>query len=376
MPIRNIKDIIDNRGYVVSQRDRNIFEKEDLQTFFGLSNNDAIEFILYDINDNQLPQSLHGNVRYIPLTTENINDYLMIAEGTEFTKNNLPEYFIDAERLIREAGYNTGIFKVQITLINKRVGSNDDTDKLWIQQISPSRTEIRLLPLERSNNIEDLKKRFNILYKDGNFRDDVAPYVTQFLEQANAVEARERMEELFGNKWIDRIETEFRIQDISSLLTTVYTRFIEAAHFEFSNRISDITDTKYGQPKDTEPDLELSVTDVMEKCMEIMQQCINYYLPERDKTTDAKLDIDKKASINEMKIIHQRAEAEDTFFDTKATVQQITVKSPPEAVGRTITFDAPPDTTTDDDTDDIRIPTGGNGDPRPERPGGPHLEVN
>lgn len=378
MAIRNIKEIIDNRGYVVNQRDRSIFEKEDLQTFFGLSNNDAIEFILYDINDNQLPQNIYGNVRYISLTTENINDYLMIAEGTKLSKNNLPEYFIDVERLIREAGYNNGVFKVQITLINKRVGSNDDTDKLWIQQISPSRTEIRLLPLERSNNIEDLQKRFNILYRDGGFRDDVAPYVTQFLEQVSAVEARERMEEIFGTDWIQRLATEFKIQDISSFLTKVYNKFIEASHYEFSNRISDITDTKYGQTKDEEVGLELSKQDVVDTCMEIMQQCININLPERDKTKDAVLDIHRNASINEMKIIHQRTEAGDTFFDTKATVERVTVKNPPEAVGKTITFDAPPETTTDDEDEIPTIPIGtGNGEGiSPERPGDPRLEVN
>ena len=33
-------------------------------------------------NDNQLPQQNFSNVRYIPLTAENIGDYFLIAEGT------------------------------------------------------------------------------------------------------------------------------------------------------------------------------------------------------------------------------------------------------------------------------------------------------
>ena len=75
------------------------------------------------------------------------SDYFLIAEGTLLQRYKFPsEYFIDAERLLKEAGYTNGIFKTQITLINKRAGSEKTLDKLWISEISPSRTEIRLFP--------------------------------------------------------------------------------------------------------------------------------------------------------------------------------------------------------------------------------------
>jgi hypothetical protein len=123
MAIKNIKEIIKNKGYFVEQNDRKIFEEGDLQSFFGFGDKDAIEFIVYDVNDNQLPQADGNLVRYIPMTSQNINDYILIPEGTVFQQYNLPkEYFIDAERLLREAGYNNGIFKTQFTLLNKRVG--------------------------------------------------------------------------------------------------------------------------------------------------------------------------------------------------------------------------------------------------------------
>ena len=53
MAIRNIKELINNKGYVINPNDRKIFEEEDLQSFFGFSESDAIEFIIYDINNNQ-----------------------------------------------------------------------------------------------------------------------------------------------------------------------------------------------------------------------------------------------------------------------------------------------------------------------------------
>ena len=150
MAIKSFKEILDNKGYRISSKDRQIFEEGTLQSFFGFSDSDMIEFIIYDANDNQLPQGEFGElVKYIPFNSQNIRDYILIPEGTYFQAFQFPkEYFIDVERLIREAGYNNGIFKTQITLLNKRVGFESPNEKLWIKEISPSRTEVKLLPLK------------------------------------------------------------------------------------------------------------------------------------------------------------------------------------------------------------------------------------
>ena len=62
--------------------------------------------------------------------------------------NNAQEYFIDTEKLLKEAGYSNGVFKTQITLLNRRLGSEPRLfDKVWTHEISPSRTEVRVLPV-------------------------------------------------------------------------------------------------------------------------------------------------------------------------------------------------------------------------------------
>ena len=94
MAIRFFKEVVDSKGYRIDSKDREIFEREDLQSFFGLSDSDAIEFVLYDANDNQLPQSNYGMARYIPLTTQNIGDYFLIAEGTLFQAFYFPNEYI------------------------------------------------------------------------------------------------------------------------------------------------------------------------------------------------------------------------------------------------------------------------------------------
>ena len=88
MAIKTFKEIIDNKGYRISTTDREIFEKGTLQSFFGFSDSDMSEFIVYDANENQLPQGDDGKlVRYIPLNSENIKDYFLSVGRLTKQKN-------------------------------------------------------------------------------------------------------------------------------------------------------------------------------------------------------------------------------------------------------------------------------------------------
>ena len=252
MAIKTIKEIINSRGYVINPKDRAIFETGDLRSFFGLSSTDAIEFIVYDANDNQLPQGSDGSlVRYIPLTSENISDYILMPEGTVIQKYNLPkEYFIDVERLLSEAGYGNGIFKTQITLINKRVGSEMKDDKLYINEISPSRTEVRLFPVMRSNSDavkKNLTERFNIFINDGTFKEDVIGRAIQYIEQIKPTEISSYIISKYGEAWFTNFKSEYKVTDFDLLITQAYNTFVQSCIYEFTDRVSDITSSKYGK---------------------------------------------------------------------------------------------------------------------------------
>ena len=135
MAINEFKEIVDRRGYLVEPEDRKIFEKEIRKANFGMGYSDMIEFVLYDSNDNQLPQGENGEmVRYISIDDANFNDYFLISDNQNTKKkNDIPEFLVDLQRLIREAGYSSGVFKTQVTLLNRRVGSEKPSnDKLWI----------------------------------------------------------------------------------------------------------------------------------------------------------------------------------------------------------------------------------------------------
>ena len=78
--MKDFKNIEEKKGYRVDKKDREIFEREVRRGIFGLDVGDLIEFILYDSNDNALPQeSSNGKlVRYISYTDSNIKKYFSL----------------------------------------------------------------------------------------------------------------------------------------------------------------------------------------------------------------------------------------------------------------------------------------------------------
>ena len=313
MAIKTFKEIIDNKGYRISTKDREIFEEGTLQSFFGFSDSDMIEFIVYDANENQLPQGDDGKlVRYVPLSSENIKDYFLIADGTRLQAFQFPnEYFIDAERLIKEAGYNNGIFKTQITLLNKRVGFESPNEKLWIKEISPSRTEVKLLPLVNEvSKKTDLLQRFNIMVNGGDFRDDVAPYVSAFIEGINPSEIDSFIKKVYTDKWYNKMVAEFGIAGFDTMMTRIYNKFVEAMIYEFTNRYSSINDINYGNPKPIKSSIQLSKDDVFKIAQRILIECIELYLPKRTIQSQTEVDTVFDESVDKTSSVLQRRESD------------------------------------------------------------------
>jgi hypothetical protein len=313
MAIKTFKEIIDNKGYRISTKDREIFEEGNLQSFFGFSDSDMIEFIIYDANENQLPQGDEGKlVRYVPLSSQNIKDYFLIADGTKFQAFQFPnEYFIDAERLIKEAGYNNGIFKTEITLLNKRVGYDNINEKLWIQEISPSRNEIRVLPLMNEvSKKTDLFARYNIMKEGSNFRDDIIPYVGSFVDMVNPMEVSGFVKKTYGEKWYNNFVAEFGISGFESMVTRIFNTFRKSVYNEFSNRVSSIGDINYGKEKPIKPSVRFSKEDVYKVSQRILIECVDKFLPKRVMQAQTQVDNVFEASIDKISEVIKTRESD------------------------------------------------------------------
>ena len=71
------------------------------------------------------------------------------------------------------ASYSTGIIKTIYNFISPEIGSINNP--LFISEISPSRTEIRLFPLRRNQPpelIKNLEERFKVFTDNDKFRED------------------------------------------------------------------------------------------------------------------------------------------------------------------------------------------------------------
>jgi len=320
MALQSIKSVIQNKGYLIEQKDRAIFELGDLQSFFGFSHNDAIEFIVYDSNDNQLPQINGKLVRYIPLSTENINDYFLIPNGTIFQKYQLPkEYFIDVERLLREAGYNNGIYKTQITLINKRVGSENLMDKMWISEISPSRTEVRLFPLIKNQPkemLDNLKERFDAFVNNRKFREDYINQAFVYIEQINPSEVGTFIKTKYGEDFFNTLANEYKISSFDTFVTQIHKTFMEACIYEFTNRISDINDINYGKPKNKKPKAIINSNQLQSSIQKILVSVLNKYLPNPDVKETSTFDTITNESLDEVSMILQKTTS-DVLIDSE-----------------------------------------------------------
>ena len=330
MALQNFKDIINNKAYRIQSKDRDIFEKGNLQSFFGFSNKDAIEFIVYDANDNQLPQKDWGLVRYIPMTSENIGDYFLIADGTILQAYNFPsEYFIDVERLLNEAGYANGIFKTQINLLNNRVGSSEKFDKLWISEISPSRTEVRLFPLKRKETEgTDLFERFNIFLKDDEFREDTINSALSVIEKVSPQQIASTLSNKYGKNWVDKLRNEYNITNLEAFLNNVQSKFVQSALYEFTNRISDPLDLNYGKARNTKPKLDLSKANIKEKCVELYIRALDFYLSRPAFIQNSSFDLDTDDSKDIVGQVLQRATSDVLIDTTKPEVKVTKVTKP------------------------------------------------
>lgn len=142
----NIDDINNSNsgiGQFLEQEDLFVISQNVSENInFGNCETDVMEVTLYDINNNILPQLDNQSTRYIKYP--NINDYIFS------TKTN--EIAINVEKILKESDYKNGIIKVNINFVKYKAGNETEYRKMWIQEISATRSEIRILPITVQND--------------------------------------------------------------------------------------------------------------------------------------------------------------------------------------------------------------------------------
>jgi hypothetical protein len=294
--MKDFKNIEEKKGYRVDKKDREIFEREVRRGIFGLDVGDLIEFIVYDSNDNALPQeSSNGKpVRYISYTDVNIKKYFSKADKTKFNlkRNNAEEFFIDVEKLIKEAGYSQGVFKTSVALLNRRLGSEDRMfDRAWIHEISPSRTEVRVLPVIDESTGKpntDLDSRYNTFTSGDDFFADIVLFLDEFSEQFDVASIVTKMLQLRGKvadgkNYIKLIEKEFKIDNFERFLSLIKLSFDKSMDNFRNNRFFNIKEqSTFGKPTGEQFGVNFNSNGIIKQLCDIAENCVDYHLPNQD----------------------------------------------------------------------------------------------
>ena len=283
MAVEDFKNIDTRTGLRLLGKDLEIIQRGMRESNFGKGKEDIIEFTIYDASDNQLPQGESGELtRHISINIQNINEYFLSKDAGD----GVEEYFIDVEKLLKEAGYNLGLFKVQFQLLNNRVGRHN-TEKLYIHEIAPSRTEVRLVPVTKADGtVEDeLFRRYDGFAKGKGFRDDVIYHIDEFLESIKVEDIVRSFINKHSKEYQLQILKEFKLTSIEQLMIRVTKTVKEAINHYVKGNYYDPTDQiNYGKPR-TEAEVDeifLDINELLANILRIACDVIDLYLPKRN----------------------------------------------------------------------------------------------
>ena len=237
----------ENEGQFLQSEDFFIVTKnEKEESYFGECKYDVMEVAVYDINNNLLPQKSGQNVAYIK--SQNIAEYMYNVTNAQGQK----ELAINAEKLLNELGFTNGILKLNINFVRNRVGSENELERVWIQEISPSREEIRILPLK--TKFENINKKTNKEFDDINnltkdfvfYKKEILNsldlYQTQYIEKIDSA-----LETKFGKDFFAVLKSDFGLSKFADLRTKIFSDFRTSVTYYLENRYYTLGDTNYGK---------------------------------------------------------------------------------------------------------------------------------
>lgn len=249
--IEKINQEVDSTAQLIKPADLNIFKTSARNVDdFGLSKNDAIEFRLYDISNNLLEQTGAKSVRYIH--KDELPTYL--KAGLDINSGE-KIYDIDVEKLVFEAGYGNGEFRVSFAFVKNYVGNENAKKRVWIHEVSPSRTEIRVLPLLGSDTVlnADLEDRYY------SFMDNVSELrqsykkIVAFLDKIElniSTLIDDYFISSFGPMYIEVINKDFLFggqEGYTNFKNKIYTDFRESTLNEINGKQFQLGAADYGQ---------------------------------------------------------------------------------------------------------------------------------
>lgn len=248
--IENINLNLESQAQLVDSKDLAIF-KTTAKTVndFGISKNDVIEFRIYDISNNLLQQKNGESVKYI--YKNNFPFYLK-----EILDSNAEKVLtFDVEKLVKEAGYLNGEFKIVFSFVKNFLGTNNKKQRVWIHEISPSRTEIRVLPLITTDVQQNIfiEQRYNAFMDNASEFNDYYTKIKQTLDSLELTISdiiENYFLATFGKNWIDTIKKDFfssKEEIYNNIKKKIFLDFKNSVYYFFEGKEYDLNNPNYGK---------------------------------------------------------------------------------------------------------------------------------
>jgi hypothetical protein len=279
--IENINLNLDSTAQLINSKDLKIFKTSAKNiTDFGMSKNDVIEFRVYDISNNLLEQTGGIKVRYI-----HKNDLSKYLKSDVDSKTQELIYDIDVEKLIREAGYGNGEFKVSFNFLKNYVGNEDKKQRVWIHEVSPSRTEIRIMPLLSTDDSLNSKviHRYNSLLEKGNeLRENISIIKNAIDSIQNQIS--DLIDNYFvskhGKVWLDVVLRDYKFNDLNytAFKEKIFNDFKNSVYYQLDGKEYNINSANYGKNSINPFDIDefLSTSDVLVLLQNRLFESIEY----------------------------------------------------------------------------------------------------
>ncbi len=319
---KNIEEVI-NKGTSLTTElnpiDLALINQGFKATPFNIGVNDVLEFILYDSSNNLLEQKDYGNIRYIK--GEEINEYLIRSENYLDKVLDGGGFLIDIKKLIKDAGYNVGIFRVQLNFVNDRVGSSVEKDKMWIHEISATRLELRLLPFDNfdeTSNADidtkiDLNQAYNSFVINKFSGDEVYSEIDEILNRLTPADLYNTFQKIKNKNYIDQLAAEFGINSFEIFFSKVLESMKIAVRHALLHKNSTIGSNLFGVSLGDDIDFTYyNKNDIVKLLNNKFEEAVEFHLPKRTLSDDVKLDNITQQSIDKLQDLIQTLKSDQT----------------------------------------------------------------
>jgi hypothetical protein len=240
----------ENKGDFLLKDDLLIVSKTEIEEAdFGDCKHDVMEVSVYDVNNVLLPNKTGNNVAYIK--PNDIKNYMYDIVN----KVGQKELAINVEKLLNNLGFSNGILKININFVRNKIGTDNELTRVWIQEISPSREEIRILPLKtKDGEVNKItKSEFKNIH---NLSKDFKYYKKNILDALDKFEANsltvidDALVAKFGNDFRDVLKKDFGLRNLDDFHKRIFENFRDSIKNWVNNKYYDVTQPTFGKPSE------------------------------------------------------------------------------------------------------------------------------